>query len=123
MKVSIALHVGEPDPRSNQRDLEATYQNYNRRYADLEIDQSTGNGLCDFAEVFPIAGELFIANFFSIGICVAPTDLGGSIIIFGPIPGGLRGNIGNFPSLEAACFVENARLVELGLVVRDGVFW
>lgn len=116
MKVSIALHTGEPDPYGNQRALEAAYQNYNRQYAELEIDHDTGNGIAQFNVEFPTAGEPYAAYFFSIGTCIAPADLGGQIILYGPINPALCGHAGSKPGLNAAALVERQRLVAMQLI-------
>lgn len=123
MKVSIALHTGEPDPYGNQRALEAAYQNYNRQYADLEIDPHYGGATAAFKVTFPEAGETFAAYYFSIGTCVAPFDLGGSVIVYGSITSPLRGVAGDSPVLDAGVVVDADRMKQLDLVVQDGVFW
>ncbi len=123
MKVSIALHIGEPDPNGNQRGSEAAYMNYNRGHADLVVDPETGAGFCQFNLTFPESGENFHANYFSIGVCVAPPDLGGSIIVWGPITGGLTGTIGSAPTLDAAGGVDAERMKMLDLVVFENGVW
>lgn len=119
MKVSIALHLAEIDPRGNQRQAEASYQNYNRQYADLIIDATTGDGSIEFDAHFPVAGEPFNVVIFSVGVCTAPPDLGGSVIISGPITDDLRGTAGNVPSFKAAALVERNHLLALDLIVQE----
>ncbi len=123
MKVSVALHSGEPDPHGNQRACEAAYQNYNRQYADLEIDAETGGAISRFTVTFPMSGEPFRAYFFSIGVCIAPPDLGGSIILYGPINEPLGGDAGTSPTLQAALVVDAERMKSLDLVVKEADGW
>ncbi len=123
MKVSVALHGGEPDPFGNQRACEAAYQNYNRCYADLEIDRETGGAISRFNVTFPASGEKFAAHYFSIGVCTAPSDLGGSIIIYGPITGSLAGGPGTAPVLDVALVVDAERMKVLNLVVEEADGW
>ena len=125
MRVSIALHMECPDLRAgNQRDSEAAYQNYNRQYADLEIDPQTGNGDAAFAVTFPVNGEPAVtAKYFSLGTAIAPPDLGGYIIICGPITGAARIGQGEGYILDAACHVEARRLMDMGLIVFESGSW
>ncbi len=120
MQVSIALHKWEPDHYGNQRDSEAHYCGYNRRYAELEIDPFTGDGFCEFEAEFPLVQEdPTTALFFSLGRCVAPQDKGGDIIIVGSISGGLECERDIRPVLNGACIVERDHLVKLGLIAFE----
>lgn len=125
MKVSIALHMECPNLRfGNQRESEAAYQNYNRQYADLVIDPATGDGDVAFNVIFPANGEIAVTvRYFSLGTAIAPPDLGGYIIICGPITGAARIGTSEAYTLDAACRVESKRLQDMGLIVFESGVW
>lgn len=124
MRVSIALHYAAPDENGNQRTFEAKYQNYNRRYMDLTIDEAgDAYGICKHVE-FPANGETppedfepqFVFSHFSLGVCTGVgTHTGGSIIITGPIDSGIDARKqGMIPTLSnLAVGVHAARLTEM----------
>lgn len=113
MKVSVTLHTSRPDQDGNQRDHEARYQNYNRQYSELVVDPTTGNATCEFdAMPFPrVPDEDQVFTWFSLGVCVAPADQGGAIIIAGPLAPALVAPIGTIPQLvNVSVGVYKARL-------------
>lgn len=124
MRVSVTLHTDEPDQDANQRQYEARYRNFNRQYADLAIDPKTGDGTCQFdGLLFPEVGDAGeVLTFFSIGVCIAPADQGGAIIIAGPVNPVIDAYRGRKPLLSAAIAVRASRLAAMradGRLVDD----
>lgn len=101
MRVSVSLHTRKPELDGNQRDFEAIYRDYNRSYAELVVDPTTGNAQCVFDKLdFPrVPDEDQLFTHFSIGVCVGPADQGGSIINAGPLTPELRCPVGATPQL------------------------
>lgn len=128
MKVSVALHFDAPPENGNQRDFEGSYQNYNRRVVEMDIDQH-GAGTCQFEGLeFAAVGNMDareprLLTYFSLGVCIAPADRGGAIIIAGPLDPPVRLYPGVKPQVSAAVGVYASRLILMRLDGRlvDGV--
>lgn len=128
MRVSVALHYDMPPLNGNQRDLEGSYQNYNRRVVEMDIDQR-GDGTCQFEGLeFATVGNLDpceprTLTHFSLGVCNAPADRGGAIIIAGPMYPTIHLIPGVKPQVSAAIGVYASRLAAMRADGRlvDGV--
>lgn len=122
MRVSVSLHFDAPPEDGNQRDFEGSYQNYNRRVVEMDIDQH-GAGTCEFEGLeFPAVGNMDdreprVLTHFSLGVCIAPADKGGAIIIVGPLHPPVYLDPGVKPQVSAAVGVYAARLAAMR---RDG---
>jgi hypothetical protein len=124
VKVSIALHTREPDPDGNQWDggYEATYGGYNRQHVMMEIDNN-GDGFARAdAITFPnVNSDPETFSFFSVGVAMAPSGQGGSIIIAGPLEPPFYAAPGTSPQLKNfAIGVYRKRLDEMR---ADGRFF
>lgn len=119
MRVSVTLHTDEPELDGNQRQHEAEYQGFNRQHIPMMIDED-GNGFCQFINLpFPENTEdvVEIVTHFSIGVCVAPSNQGGNIIICGALEKPIRIGKGYSPKITATVGVRAERLTEM---VKDG---
>jgi hypothetical protein len=112
MRVSVTLHRGLPDLDGNQRQLEANYRDYNRRYATLGIDPKTGDGFFNIENMeFPAAAaDPQTLTHFSLGVSEAPANQGGAIIIVGELARLINVTVGAAPLLQASGGVHKERL-------------
>lgn len=115
MRVSVTLHRAEPDLDGNQREFEAEYCGYNRGYTNVRIDPKTGDGFFAFEGMtFPrVQADPETLTHFSLGVCDAPADQGGSIIIAGILAKPIVADVGTAPILEAAGGINAARLAAM----------
>jgi hypothetical protein len=115
MRVSVTLHTDEPPPDGNQRTDEAQYCGFNRQYAELVKDPATGHWSCEFkALTFPnVDADPETLTHFSLGVCDAPADRGGAIIIAGPLDNAIDAQVGTSPQLSAIVGVKGERITEM----------
>lgn len=119
LRVSVALHYGEPADDGNQADAEARYGGYNRQYAHMAITPDGAvveNAVFQFPEVQNHAERL---THFSFG-----DPNGGAIIITGPINPPIdvdAAGDNRFPQLNLTMVgVKLDKLRVLGMINDDG---
>lgn len=126
MRVSVSIHTAEPDQSGNQQDHEARYGGYNRQYAELMIDPTTGNGSCILRGIaFPsVQSDPEEFTHFSIGVCLAAEGYGGAIISAGPLGNVVKAPVGSTPFIGIAlCGIYREKLEFLNLIHCDDGRW